>query len=250
MIATAQEIIDDALVELGILSAPGQAASPGNTAIGLSKLNQMIDQWNLRQARIWAVERRVYSFIPAQATYTLGPTGDWIGTRPIGPRPGNGIYQASAILPGSPSVNIPITILDQEQWANLRLRNIGATIPLALYNDGAVPNTNVYFYGTPPAGYQIELWTQRQLSQYAAANTSLTLPPGYRLALSLSLAEELIGIFSRIIPAIPVGLDKRAKDARAALVALRVQPAPQTNDAGTIGASNRPAYNWRTGGFV
>ncbi len=250
MIATAQEIISDALTELGILSAPDQTPSPANLNIGLSKLNQMIDSWNLKQERIWQVERAVFPFSPGVNEYLLGPTGAWVRPRPIGPRPGNGIYQASVILPGSPPVFIPVTILDQEDWASLRLRNLNTTLPLALYNDGGIPNSRVYFYGTPPSAYQAELWIQAQIGQYATAGTSITVPPGYRLALALSLAEELMGVFSRIIPAEPVGLEKRARQARAAIARTRVQPSTQRNDAANLNRTGRGGYNWRTGGYV
>lgn len=251
MIATAQEIIDDALMELGIISAPGQAASPGNTALALSRLNQLIDMWNTRQERMLKADRLTFPLTPAQPSYTLGPTGDWVAQRPIGPRPGNGINQASVILPGVPNIFIPITILTNEQWAAMRLREIPGMFPLALYNDGGNPNSTVYLYGTAPAGYEIELWVTSQLSGYVAASTSLDVPPGYRMALALSLAEQLLGPFARIIPAIPIGLETRARDARAMLERLRTGPTPQRNDTARFGNNrNGSSYNWRTGGYI
>lgn len=253
--ATFQTIINDALLEIRKLTAPGQTASPSDTAFVLDRLNQLIEEWNNRAPMIYAVDRYVFSFTAGQADYTLGPApADWVGPRPIGEGQGRGILQANYIQAGSPNVFFPISLYNYEQFSNLRVRNISAQIPIAFYNNNAYSSggdTTVSFYGTPTGG-QCELWIRHQASTASTAAAIFDMPPGYQKAITLTLAENIVGAYSSI-PGVSLteATQEAARKARAAIAGTNILTKPQSNDAAGLRPRHRSVstYNWRTGGY-
>ena len=82
MATTAGDQINGALRLLGIL-AEGETPSAATSQDALVALNQMIDSWNTERLSVFSTQDQVFSWPPNVLSRTLGPTGDFVGNRPI-----------------------------------------------------------------------------------------------------------------------------------------------------------------------
>ena len=176
---------------------------------------------------------------PAQASYTIGPGGDFVADRPLR------IERANVILSTTPEVRVPLEIIDDQQWAAVRVTNISTTLPLKLYMDGAFPEATIYLWPYPSAAYDLELFTPNQLGIHDAATELFSLPPGYEDAIVYSLAERMCALWR-----LPVTQDiaEHARRARSAIQSVNTQANLQPTDV-PEGGRVRPYFNYRTGGL-
>ena len=82
MAYTAGEQINRALRLLGIL-AEGETASAATSQDALVALNQMVDSWNTERLSVFCTQDQIFSWPSGEIKRTLGPTGDFVGNRPI-----------------------------------------------------------------------------------------------------------------------------------------------------------------------
>jgi len=79
---TAGEQINRALRLLGVL-AEGETPSAATSQDALMALNQMIDSWQTERLSVFSTQDQIFSWPSSLISRTLGPTGDFIGNRPI-----------------------------------------------------------------------------------------------------------------------------------------------------------------------
>ena len=79
---TAGEQINGALRLIGQL-AEGETPSAATSQDSLAALNQMIDSWNTERLSVFSTQDQVFSWPPNVLSRTLGPSGDFVGNRPI-----------------------------------------------------------------------------------------------------------------------------------------------------------------------
>lgn len=257
---TALDIITDALIEIGALS-PGEAANldaeMGQWAF--RKLNYLIDTWQAKAGYVYAENFQ---------TFTVGTVG--LSPYFIGPSPGSQLavnerpvrIESAAFLLNTTGtqgpVDLPITIRDRAWWAAQETKNIQTNVITDLYYDPTWPDGACYFWPVPNAGFQVRLQLWLNLQSYERINDNLngpgqtegTIPPGYRNALMLTLAETLCP-GAKIDPS-PM-LVEAAKQARIALLGNNAKsPRMSTQDSGMpragARAGTRADFNWATGG--
>lgn len=241
----------DALTELGQIQ-PGVTPNPDKLAFAMGSLNRFLDQMNTQGHFIFTIRSERFNLfaktppISGQPiSYSIGPTGDFISARPLGQGPGNGIKNANIVLLGNtPQVRVPLYILDDDQWADIRVEVIPTTIPIALYNDGSLPNSNLFLWGQPTQANDLELWTRQQFTAFATIADDLEYPPGYADAIVLTMAERLSGPLR--VP-IPPDLPRRAREARANAKSLNTASPLLTSDMPLVSGPTRPYFNWKTG---
>jgi hypothetical protein len=203
---SAQTIINNALQECGALGV-GETPEAAEAQLGLSRLNRMIDLWRTRGLFVFAQSLNIYSWTAAQASRTIGPTGNFVQTfRPIAIREAN-------YVDGN-SIRTPINIRDKEWWNGQPMRSISGPYPTDLYYQPSVPDGTLFAWPVPDATVNIELATDTILSSFAALATSVDLAPGYEEAITQSLAELLCIPHSK--PLTPE-LAESARRARAAI---------------------------------
>ena len=81
-IYTANDQINGALRLLGVL-AEGEWTSAATSQDALAALNQMIDSWNTERLAVFSTQDQVFNWPPNVLSRTLGPTGDFVGNRPV-----------------------------------------------------------------------------------------------------------------------------------------------------------------------
>jgi len=57
--------------------------SPQAAQDALTAMNQMIDSWNTERLAVFCTEDQVFNWPTDTITRTLGPTGNFVGNRPI-----------------------------------------------------------------------------------------------------------------------------------------------------------------------
>jgi len=200
-------LVSDALQEIGALSQ-GETASAGDALFGLGKLNRVLDNWNAERRAIYADQIVSYTLTPNLSPHTLGSNAaTWvIASRPVS------IEHAAIVINDAYT---PIDIISAQQYAEFTTPTLTSEIPTALYPAFAWPNAKLYFYPVPSAAYVVRLLIRIVLSDFTLDDL-FDLPPGYRDAVTLSLAEECAGSFGK-----PVDPDllRRASKARARIQA-------------------------------
>jgi hypothetical protein len=186
MSITVQDLIQSSL-RLIKASSHGRIAAAPLLSDALASLNQMIDAWGTERLTMYTTSRTVFNVVSGQQVYTMGPTGaDWTAPRP------QYIDEAGLLLSGTPTTEIPLTILETERdWAEIRVKATTSPIPTKLYYESDFPNGQIALWPVPSAASQIALYTPVAVSQFTSLAQTISLPPGYQKALAYGLAVEL-----------------------------------------------------------
>ena len=81
-VTTAADQIYAALRLIGQL-AEGEQPSADTAQDALTALNQMIDSWNTERLSVFSTQDQVFIWPAGEIRRTLGPSGDFVGNRPI-----------------------------------------------------------------------------------------------------------------------------------------------------------------------
>lgn len=243
---TALDIVTDALLEIGAYG-PGENLSNEDAQIALRRFNSILDQWSARKLEAYAQTFNLYTITPNHQPHLIGPglsAPDWAATqRPVK------IVGADVVLSASnPATDIPLLIKDDQWWLNNRTKSVTSILPTHLYYSPDFPNGSVYLWPIPTAANQIRLETWGLLSQMAALTTAFVNPPGYRRAITLTLAEDLCVPFKQtdLLEAIAI----KASRARAIIIGPNsAAPTIETVDSGQPNTNTRGGFNWMTGDF-
>jgi hypothetical protein len=146
-------------------------------------------------------------------------------------------------LGGSPAVYQPVTIRDDAWYANQPVPDLTMTFPTDVYYGASWPLGQLYFFGVPTVAYGVRIWMRLVLGAVAQAD-DVALPPGYRQALTLSLAEEMANSFGQTVSA---SLERRARQARATVFGNNDDvPRISTRDSGlNMGGPVMSSFNWK-----
>lgn len=192
---TVRKIIESSFKLLGIMS-DGSTLTASEYEDALDSFNDLIQAWNLENLLVYSTNRDIFPFSPGQQTYNLGAGGDFNMPRPTR------IERASISYNISPSVEIPLKLIDVESWQNIAVKETSGTFPLYLYINSGYPFTELNFWPVPTGPAQVILYTWHQLDVAANLDTILSLPQGYNRALKYNLAMEISSMFDKIPTAI------------------------------------------------
>lgn len=239
---TVQDILTAALVEINACDAGGTPQAEVND-LALQKFNMIVDDWNSERCAVYHEEFLAFTIIPNQAVCTLGPdSADYTVTqRPVT------IDGANVILNNVvPNVKTPLEVVRYPWWLTQSVPATTTELPNFLYYEPKFPNGDIRLWPLPTVAYGLELMVRQVLAELAAA-ADFEMPPGYRTAMILTLAENLSGPLRK--PWTPKQ-DAHARKARARIFANNdLTPHIATQDAGMPrgGIKPRPYFNWETG---
>jgi hypothetical protein len=199
---TPADLIGSAFQRAGIYGAD-RIVSAEDMQTGFECLNEMIDSWSVESLYLYQLVTQTLPSVTGQATYTLGPTGDFVGVRPTSIE--NVIYTDG-------SIDYTVVQMTQDQYDQIPYK-AAAGIPSAFAYEPSLPLGVLSLYPVPSTGGTLNVQTAQQLTQFAAINTDIAFPPGYRAAIRQTLAVELCAEFSVTPSAALVGTATRAKRA-------------------------------------
>jgi hypothetical protein len=254
MASTWQQLIFDALLEIGVYSS-NDALLAEDLAQGTRRLNRILDTWSARKVYAYSQTFQLYTLVPNTAPYLIGPnlTSPNFATPNASVRPVRIDSIALVLTNVAPSVDVPLNPRDAAWWRNQRIKSLATNVPTDYYYEPDFPSGAIFFWPVPNFAYgaRCELWTS--VGQVPTDTTqTFTAPPGYELATMLTLAEESCGPYTRPVPA---DLPEKARRARAALESNNAKsPRIASADFGTRGSSSGSAggrrgdFNYRSGG--
>jgi hypothetical protein len=188
MPTTALDQINAALRLIGQL-AEGETPSSETSNDALAAMNQMIDSWNTERLSVFATEDQVFTWPSSTLSRTLGPTGDFVGNRPI--RLDDSTYFRDA----STGISYGIKFINQQQYNGIAFKTVTSTYPQVMWINMTYPDIEMYVYPVPTKPIEMHLVSVSELSQPATLATNFALPPGYLRAFKYNLACEIAAEF-------------------------------------------------------
>ena len=179
---TANDQINRALRLLGVL-AEGETPSAATSQDALIAFNQMIDSWNTERLSVFSTQDQVFTWPVGEIHQTLGPTGDFVGNRPV--------YFDDATYYKAPNgVSYGIKFINQQQYDGIAVKNVTSTYPQVIFANMTYPNVEMYVYPMPTQVLEWHFVSVQELDQPATLATALHFPPGYLRAFTYNLAME------------------------------------------------------------
>jgi hypothetical protein len=182
-VATASDIINGSLRLIGQL-AEGETPSYETSNDALVAMNQMLDSWSLERLAVYTTQTQSFSWPANQASRTLGPTGTFVGTRPIQ-------VDDSTYFVDSSGLSFPVTIINEAQYNAIALKTTTSSYPEVLFVQNTNPDTTLTVYPVPTQALTWKIVSVTPLAQPALLSTTLAFPPGYLRAFRYNLACEL-----------------------------------------------------------
>ncbi len=188
MATTAADQINGALRLIGML-AEAETPSAATAQDSLNALNQMIDSWNTERLSVFSTQDQVFTWLPNLIHRTLGPTGDFVGNRPIL------VDDATYFKDPTNGISFGIKIINQQQYDGIAVKTVTSTYPQVMWINMDYPNIDMYLYPVPTKALEFHFISVTELTQPASLSTTLAFPPGYLRCFKYNLACEIANEF-------------------------------------------------------
>lgn len=169
---------------------------------GLRRLNQMVNLFLTQWQTSPFISRETFSTVANQATYTIGPGGDFNTTRPL-EITGSGLLQN----PGTSSeVEIARQVLTDDQYENITMKGLTGNMWTSVYYNAnfASDRASIFLWPTPTTDvWGISIYRRDNLTEFASLTQPYYLPPGYAEMYEYNLAMRLASPYGRtgLVPA-------------------------------------------------
>ena len=182
--ATAGDIINGSLRLLGVL-AEGEVPSAETSQDALNAMNQMIQSWNTERLSVFSTQDQVFIWPAGLLNRTLGPSGDFVGNRPV-------LFDdATYFRDPSTNVSFGIKFINQQQYDGIAVKTVTSTYPQVIFVNMTFPDVDMYIYPRPTRDLEWHFVSVEELTQPATLATDLHFPPGYLRAFRYNLACEM-----------------------------------------------------------
>lgn len=184
---TGLEYIKGALEILGVYS-PDNDLEDSDGNLGLRFLNAMLDGWTADVGPVYAETQESFALTTAKIQYTIGPTGDFVTTRPVN--------MIRASIRDAQDVDHKLDLQPNSEYQDFALKDPGSSLSWALGYNMTFPNVTLLFYPPPDSSYSLRLTSYKALSAATLAST-YSVPPGYDESIIWNLAVRLAPTYGR-----------------------------------------------------
>ena len=188
MTTTAGDQINGALRLIGML-AEDETPSAATSQDALTALNQMIDSWNTERLSVFSTQDQMFTWPASTISRTLGPTGDFVGNRPIL------LDDSTYFRDPANGISFGIKIVNQQQYNGIAVKTVTSTYPQVIWVNMTYPDIEMYIYPVPTKVLEWHFISVEEITQPATLATSLAFPPGYLRAFRFNLACEIAAEF-------------------------------------------------------
>ncbi|CAB5238290.1 hypothetical protein UFOVP162_28 [uncultured Caudovirales phage] len=180
---TAGDQINRSLRLLGVL-AEGETPSASVSQDALMAFNQMIDSWNTERLSTFVTQDQIFTWPAGEITRTLGPSGDFVGLRPI--------LMDDATYYRDPGTNVSfgIKFINQQQYDGIAVKTVTSTYPQVCWVNMGFPDITLTIYPKPTRDLEWHFVSVQELDRPANLTTVMYYPPGYLRAFTYNLAME------------------------------------------------------------
>jgi hypothetical protein len=180
---TAGDQINRALRLLGIL-AEGETPSAAMSQDALMAMQQMIESWNTERLSVFCTQEQVFTWPSGLISRTLGPSGDFVGLRPV-------LLEDSTYFRAPNNVSYGIKFINQQQYNGIAVKTVTSTYPQVIFVNMTFPDVEMFIYPRPTQDLEWHFVSVQELSNPATLATDLFFPPGYLRAFAYNLAMEI-----------------------------------------------------------
>jgi hypothetical protein len=184
MPTTARQLLNDTH-RLLFLTASGNVVPEVDYQDNLRTLNQMLDSWNTERLAVFSTQDQMFTWPASTISRTLGPSGNFVGNRPIL------LDDSTYYRDASTGVSYGIKIINQQQYDGIAVKTVTSTYPQVIWLNMSYPDVEMYVYPVPTRALEWHFISVEELTQPATLTTELTFPPGYLRAFRYNLACEL-----------------------------------------------------------
>lgn len=226
--ATANDLIEASLREIGVLAA-GESAAYDDAGDALETLNRLIDQWATERLKMYTVTRTTWTISANDGSYTVGSGGDVDVARPVFVDHVNFIDTSQ-----DPDLEMELNPLTEDAYARIGEKADTSTYPTAYYYNPTYSSglATLELYPIPTSSdLEGALYARAHVSQFAALTTTVSLPPGYERMIVKELAIELAPSYNRQPSPL---LLQQASQARNAVERANVRLLDMRLDSGAI----------------
>ena len=188
MTTSAGDQINGAMRLIGML-AEGETPSAAASQDALSAMNQMIDSWNTERLSVFSTQDQIFTWPASTQSRTLGPTGNFVGNRPIL------LDDSTYFRDAATNVSYGIKMINQQQYNGIAVKTVTSTYPQVLWINMTYPDIEMYVYPVPLRPLEWHFVSIEELTQPAVLATTLSFPPGYLRAFKYNLACEIAAEF-------------------------------------------------------
>jgi hypothetical protein len=236
MATTGRHLIRGALKLLGVVAA-GENPSAQEQTDALASFNDMLDSWSTESLIIFSKTIEDFSFPSSQQVFTMGMGGDFATSRPL-----KILHLATVDNSVTPANEIPISIINLDQWADQTQKSTQSTYATKCYIDYSNPLVSLNFWPIPTLSNTLRCYSMKALSQVSTPDTVIDLPPGYQQALKYNLAIVLAPEYGRQVPAEVAAI---ATTSKATIERMNIQPLLMTCDPAVMPSGK--TWDWRIG---
>jgi hypothetical protein len=188
MTTSAGDQINGALRLIGQL-AEGETPSSETSQDALTALNQMLDSWSAERLSVFSTQDQVFTWPANTATRTLGPTGNFVGNRPVL------VDDSTYFVDTSNNISFGIKLINQQQYNGIAVKTVTSTYPQVMFVNMKMPDIEMTVYPVPSKALQWHIVSVTELVEPATLATTLVVPPGYLRCFRFNLAAEIAAEF-------------------------------------------------------
>ena len=191
--STVLDLITRAYQVLGIYD-PGEPLNSDDATLGLNVCNDMLDSWSNESLTCYEILEQSAPLVPGQQSYTIGPGGNFNMTRPIRIIEGPG----SAYVQDTNGNNYQMEVVSRKKWNMYGNRSnvVTSNFPDVLFYDPQFPLGIISVMPFPLLAYTMFWDSYLQFTDFSSLTQTITLPPGYNLAIWTNLAGMLKPFFA------------------------------------------------------
>jgi hypothetical protein len=183
---------------------PSPKVTPAQLQDAITEYNLIADSWGADGSMIYTQQFYTFPLVGGQQTYTIGANnvvGNTIivadfntGTQP---RPSYLEYASFQQTTSNPPADLPMRVVDADEWASIVTKNIQTNIGFYVYMDGAWPQANLNIWPAPSISANIVLTTWLSFNSNVGESDTISLPPAYARGLSLDLSIAMAPYYGK-----------------------------------------------------
>jgi hypothetical protein len=143
------------------------------------------------------------------------------------------------------TTDIPMSLLNNSQYASIPVKTTPSTFPFALYDNGAYPLRKITIWPIPTVATPLRLWLRQPLVDLTQLDQIVQYPPGYERAFRFCLAVELAAEFGKTADPLVIATAVKAKEE---IASFNADPQYAVGDGGLT--RGRQPFSYITGGFL
>ena len=184
MSTSAGDLIKGSLRLIGML-AEGEEPSAATMQDSIAAMNAMIQSWDTERLSVFSTQDQVFLWPSSQSQRTLGPTGDFVGERPIL------VDDSTYFKDPQTNLSFGIKLINQLQYDGIALKTVTSTYPQVMWVNMTYPNIEMTVFPVPTKTLEWHIVSVEKLTEVANVATLIDFPPGYIRAFRYNLAMEL-----------------------------------------------------------